>query len=260
MPYAPARPPVVPPALDPPVPPVLPPLALDPPEPPVPRVVPPAPLDAELLVAPDVEPPCGAHRHGSSVPLSVQICAPLEPSTHAHSRLAPGVQRETPPVFWFPWPEHAPKRRNKIVHVIVVEFMQITPVSGIHGIRKSFGQEARASGQPEQVDEPTARTLVEAYTAAKDLYVRNLCLRLLYDKTYAFLEDFFEKAFRKKRYLDMRVLALRGLAQFRGEQALAGMLAKINEILRKRASQHPTTGYTLRHTVRRSIVPRTERS
>jgi hypothetical protein len=92
---------------------------------------------------------------------------------------------------------------------------------------------------PEQVDEPTARTLVEAYAAAKDLYVRNLCLRLLYDKTYAFLGDFFHMAFRKERYLDMRVLALRGLAQFCGEPALAGMLAKINEILRKRAVTTP---------------------
>ncbi len=92
---------------------------------------------------------------------------------------------------------------------------------------------------PETVDEQMARKIVAAYASARDIYVRNLCLRVLYDKPLRFLEEFFDQAFRKERYLDMRLMALRGLAQFRGEQALVGPLAKINESLRKRAISTP---------------------
>ena len=92
---------------------------------------------------------------------------------------------------------------------------------------------------PEAVDEAMARKIVAVYSQAKDLYVRNLCLRLLYDQKFDFLEDFFDQAFRKERYLDMRVGALRGLAQFRDEKALVGPLAKINASLRKLAISTP---------------------
>jgi len=91
----------------------------------------------------------------------------------------------------------------------------------------------------ETVDEPVARKIMTVYAEAKDLYVRNLCLRLLYDRPFGFLEDWFDRAFRRERYLDMRVLALRGLAQFRGEKPLASLLAKINGSLHKRAISTP---------------------
>lgn len=35
---------------------------------------------------------------------------------------------------------------------------------------------------PEAVDEAMVRRIVGVYSAAKDPYVRNLCLRLLYDQ------------------------------------------------------------------------------
>lgn len=92
---------------------------------------------------------------------------------------------------------------------------------------------------PETVDERMARKIVTIYAQAKDVYVRKLCLHLLYDHPLGFLEEFFDKAFGRERYIDMRVHALRGLAQFRGEQALVGPLAKVNESLRKRAISTP---------------------
>lgn len=92
---------------------------------------------------------------------------------------------------------------------------------------------------PETVDERMARKIVTVYAGAKDSHVRKICLRLLYDRPLGFLEDFFDQAFRRERYLDMRVHALRGLSQFRSERALAGPIAKVNEILRKRAASTP---------------------
>lgn len=92
---------------------------------------------------------------------------------------------------------------------------------------------------PAAVDEAMGRRIVAVYAGAKDLHVRNLCLRLLYDKRFEVLEGFFEQAFRKERHLDMRVRALRGLAQFRDENALVGPLAKISESLRKLAVNTP---------------------
>jgi hypothetical protein len=90
-----------------------------------------------------------------------------------------------------------------------------------------------------QIDEPSAQEIVILYDSARDLYIRNLCIKLLYNKKYRFLERFFEAAFKRERYLDMKLYCIRGLAQFRSELNLRPLLTKMNESLILRAKTTP---------------------
>ena len=91
----------------------------------------------------------------------------------------------------------------------------------------------------ESIDENAANEIIAIYDSSKDMYVRNLCIKLLYRKTFASLETFFERAFKRERYLDMKIHCIRGLSQFWTEAKLKPLLKKIDDSLIKRAKTTP---------------------
>jgi len=52
-------------------------------------------------------------------------------------------------------------------------------------------------------------------------------------------KDFFLKAYKKERYLDMRLTAIRGYAAFASEEEVAVLMNKMLEILKKRSETTP---------------------
>jgi hypothetical protein len=89
------------------------------------------------------------------------------------------------------------------------------------------------------VDEEIALIIIEIYKNAKETNTKNTCLKLLFDKEYVFLKDFFTLAYSKSRYLDMKLNALRGLAHFESEKKIESLLIKFDDSLRKRPQSTP---------------------
>lgn len=81
--------------------------------------------------------------------------------------------------------------------------------------------------------------LIRIYTTTKQLDYRNRILKLLYDQAYAELHPFFELAYKKERYLDMKIYVLRGLAQFAEEKEIEKLVNKLKVILAKREESTP---------------------
>ena len=89
------------------------------------------------------------------------------------------------------------------------------------------------------VAEMTSGYVERVYQTTKLSELRNKSLKLLYDKSFAHLEDFFLAAYKRERYLDMKILALRGLAQFASEETIESLLAKFNATLKKHPDKTP---------------------
>jgi hypothetical protein len=83
------------------------------------------------------------------------------------------------------------------------------------------------------------KEIINIYTKAKDLFIRNTCLKLMYNKNNILLKTFFEISYKKERYLDMKIRALRGLAYYLTEDEVKKLLVKFNEILKKRKETTP---------------------
>ncbi|WP_313092711.1 hypothetical protein [Chryseobacterium flavum] len=81
--------------------------------------------------------------------------------------------------------------------------------------------------------------LIRIYKETKRLDFRNKILRLLYDHPYPELKSFFEMAYKKERYLDMKMYALRGLAQFSDEKEIEKLINKLKVTLAKREQSTP---------------------
>ncbi|WP_228448087.1 MULTISPECIES: hypothetical protein [unclassified Chryseobacterium] len=81
--------------------------------------------------------------------------------------------------------------------------------------------------------------LVRIYTTTKEISYRNKILKLLYDHKYPELHSFFEMACKKERYLDMKVYALRGWAQFAEEKEIGKLVDKMKTSLAKREVTTP---------------------
>jgi hypothetical protein len=64
-------------------------------------------------------------------------------------------------------------------------------------------------------------------------------LRFLYDFDFPELKDFFDNAYKKERYLDMKIYALRGLSLFVSEKEIEKLLQKFNLTLLKRQETTP---------------------
>lgn len=90
-----------------------------------------------------------------------------------------------------------------------------------------------------QVDKVIAEVVVEIFRNAKELRTKNKSLQLLFDKDFNFLEPPFRQAYTKSRYLDLKMNALRGLAQFAIEEEICELLIKFNMTLRKRPESTP---------------------
>lgn len=89
------------------------------------------------------------------------------------------------------------------------------------------------------IDKDNYVHLTRIYSATKQLDIRNKILRLLYDFDFPELKIFFDSAYKKERYLDMKIYALRGLSQFISEKEIEKLLQKFNLILLKRQETTP---------------------
>jgi hypothetical protein len=80
----------------------------------------------------------------------------------------------------------------------------------------------------------------ELYLTSKDIFNRNQILQafvlqcLQYD-----LKDFFLLAFKKERYLDMRLVAIRGFAHYATEKEIIPLMKKFLKTLTERPSRTP---------------------
>ncbi len=81
--------------------------------------------------------------------------------------------------------------------------------------------------------------LINIYNSTKQLDIRKKILKLLYDFDFAALKEFFSNAYKKERYLDLKICALRGLSNFIEEKDIAKLLDKFNQTLAKRLETTP---------------------
>ena len=81
--------------------------------------------------------------------------------------------------------------------------------------------------------------LMEAYFQEKDIFKRNTILKQLVLEVPVNAKDFFLKAFKKERYLDMRLSAVRGYAVYATEAEVTVLMNKLLELLKKRPEKTP---------------------
>ena len=117
-------------------------------------------------------------------------------------------------------------------------FPEMLIVEGIHHRDIKF-RDALFSLRENDINEQSAIYIEKIYKDTKLPEIRNKCIKLLYNKHYAFLENFFLFAYKKERYLDMKIIALRGLAQFLSEESICLLIQKFNETLVKRPEKTP---------------------
>lgn len=80
---------------------------------------------------------------------------------------------------------------------------------------------------------------ISDYEKSKDLATRNNTLKtLVFEKDEA-LKNFFLKAFKRERYLDMKLTAARGYAQYASENDVVPLMKKFMELLKKRQETTP---------------------
>lgn len=82
-------------------------------------------------------------------------------------------------------------------------------------------------------------TKMETYINTKDIAKRNALLKQLVFDLPVNGKDFFLKVYKKERYLDMRLTAIRGYAAFASEEEVAILMNKMLEILKKRPDSTP---------------------
>ncbi|MGZ0038961.1 hypothetical protein [Paenibacillus ottowii] len=84
-----------------------------------------------------------------------------------------------------------------------------------------------------------AGLIVQLYFKMKNIALRNKILYGLIRCGNLELKDFFEKAYKKERYLDMRLLAIHGLAQYAPEEEIEKVMQHFLKILIKRPETTP---------------------
>lgn len=81
--------------------------------------------------------------------------------------------------------------------------------------------------------------LMEIYFQEKEIFKRNTILKQLVLDVPADAKDFFLKVFKKERYLDMKLSAIRGYAVYADEKEVSVLTYKLLELLKKRAESTP---------------------
>lgn len=81
--------------------------------------------------------------------------------------------------------------------------------------------------------------LMETYFQSKDVKERNDILKHLLCNMPVDAKDFFLKAFKKERYLDMKLSAVRGYAAYATEDEVCKLMNKMLEILQKVPQKTP---------------------
>ena len=84
-----------------------------------------------------------------------------------------------------------------------------------------------------------AGLIEQLYFKLKDLALRNKILYGLIRCEELELKDFFQKAYKKVRYLDMRLLAVHGLAHYASEEEIDKVMDHFLKILIKRPENTP---------------------
>ena len=82
-------------------------------------------------------------------------------------------------------------------------------------------------------------SLTEQYLAQKNAAERNILLRQLVCHPPEDGKDFFLKAYKKERFLDMKLTAIRGYAAYASEAEVAQLMEKLMEDLKKRPEKTP---------------------
>ncbi len=85
--------------------------------------------------------------------------------------------------------------------------------------------------------------LMESYFHEKEASKRNEILKQLLLDIPVSAKDFFLKAFKKERYLDMKLCAVRGYAAYATEEEVSTLMSKLLELLKKRPEK-TTYNYT----------------
>lgn len=81
--------------------------------------------------------------------------------------------------------------------------------------------------------------LMESYFQEKDASKRNKILKHLLLDVPVNAKDFFLRVFKKERYLDMKLSAVRGYAVYATEEEVSALMNKLLELLKKRPERTP---------------------
>ena len=81
--------------------------------------------------------------------------------------------------------------------------------------------------------------LMKSYFQEKEVTKRNEILKQLLLDIPIDAKDFFLKSFKKERYLDMKLSAVRGYAVYATEEEVTILMNKLLELLKKRAEKTP---------------------
>ena len=80
---------------------------------------------------------------------------------------------------------------------------------------------------------------MEIYFQEKEVSKRSEILRKLLLDMPVNAKDFFLKVFKKERYLDMKLSAVRGYAVYATEEEVSTLMSKLLELLKKRPEKMP---------------------
>lgn len=81
--------------------------------------------------------------------------------------------------------------------------------------------------------------LMKSYLQEKEVTKRNEILKQLLLDIPVDAKDFFLQAFKKERYLDMKLSAVRGYAVYATEAEILTLMSKLLELLKKRPEKTP---------------------
>ena len=81
--------------------------------------------------------------------------------------------------------------------------------------------------------------LKEEYFQTKDLYARNQILKQLLCNLPNDAKEFFFRVFKKERYLDMKLSAVRGYSAYADEKEVEVLMSKMLELLKKIPEKTP---------------------
>lgn len=87
--------------------------------------------------------------------------------------------------------------------------------------------------------EKSVAELMTDYFTIKNVPQRADILRKITFNCPSSSKDFFFRAFKKERYLDLKLTALRGYAHFASEEEISILTKKLMELLKKRPQQTP---------------------
>ena len=80
---------------------------------------------------------------------------------------------------------------------------------------------------------------IEDYKSIKDILKRNATLKEAVSTPTEYGKEFFLAAFKKERYLDMKLTAVRGYAEYASEEEVGVLMTKMLELLIKRGQTTP---------------------